>query len=162
MPRRFNCCVFNHPCPIWCPQVNLECRNDVVNPQFGNDFGFFNNLAVGEIAAQGIIPVSLVTSEGISILSNGAGGVNLLAGAYEISYFASATVPAGGSVEIKLQLNGADVSGSAIATTASVGTNVNLTQTIIVSLLEGGTLNLVNNTGEAVNFSTASIAVRRI
>ena len=162
MPRRFKCCVFNHPCPIWCPCANLACRNEVVNPQFGNDFGFFNNLAVGSIASGAGLPVSLVTNEGISILSNGAGGVSLLAGAYEVSYFASATVPAGGSVGIKLQLGGVDVSGSAISVSQSAGSVVNLTQTMIVTLLEASTLNLVNSTGEAVNFGTASISVRRI
>ena len=92
MPR-FNCCIFNHPCPIRCPLLSCGCRNEIVNPEFGNDFGFFNNTAVGEIASQTTIPVSLVTSEGTSIVSNGAGGVTLAAGAYEVSYLANGTVP---------------------------------------------------------------------
>ncbi len=162
MSRRFNCCVFNHPCPIWCPQVNLACRNEVVNPQFGNDFGFFNNLAVGAIAPQAIIPVSLVTSEGISILSNGVGGVSLLAGSYEISYLANGVIPASGTKSIKLQLNGADVSGSAISITQTVGDVVTLTQSMIVSFLEPSTLHLVNNSADTVNLTLASNSVRRI
>lgn len=162
MPRRFNCCVFNHPCPIFCPFVNLECRNDVVNPQFGNDFGFFNNLTVGAIATQATLPVSLVTSEGISILSNGAGSISLVAGNYEVSYLANGTIPASGTMSVKLQRNGVDVFGSAISITQTVGDVVNLTQNMIVSFLEPSTLTLVNNSADTVDFNYASISVRRI
>ena len=162
MPRRFNCCVFNHPCPIWCPCVNLACRNDVVNPTFANDFAFFNNLNVGTIASQAQIPVSLVNSEGISILSNGAGAVSLLAGAYEVSYLANGTIPAGGILGIKLKLDGVDVSGSAISISQTAGDVVNLTQTMIITLLEASTLQLVNNTAENVDFNYASLSIRRI
>ena len=71
MPR-FNCCVCNHPCPIFCPFINFTCQNDVVNPVVGNAFGFFNNLAVGDVAGGAQIPLSLV------ILGGDGGGRALM------------------------------------------------------------------------------------
>ncbi len=162
MPRRFNCCQFNHPCPIFCPSINLTCTNEVVNPDFDNDFGFFNNLAVGTIASQAIIPVSLVTSEGTSISSNGAGGVTLVPGSYEVSYLANGTVPASGTLSIKLQLNGVDLSGSVLNATQTAGDVVSLTQTMIISTTNTNTLNLVNNSSDDTTFTYASLSIRRI
>lgn len=164
MFRRFNCCVFNHPCPIWCPFVNLSCTNDVINPILQNDFGFFNNLAVGAISTQSIIPVGLVVNRGPSITQSNttAGAVNLLAGTYEISYLANGTVPAGGSMSIKLRLNGFDVSGSTLTTTQTAGNVASLTQTMILTVPQTSTLALVNNSANTTTYSYASMSIKRL
>ncbi len=163
MPRRrFNCCIFNHPCPIQCSAFNFSCTNDVVNPDFDNDFGFFNNTVLSTVDAGAVIPVVLVTSEGASITSNGAGGVTLLAGAYEVSYLANGVVPASGTFAVRLDLNGATISGSPISITQTAGNSVNLTQTMIITTNGTSTLQLVNNSAESVNFNYASISIRRI
>ncbi len=162
MPR-FNCCICNHPCPIFCPFINFQCQNEVVNPVAGNAFGFFNNLAVGEIVSGGQIPVALVTlgGEGGGISPN-MGAVTLTPGTYEVNYFAGGTMPVGGTLSIGLTLNGTAVSGSQVSSTQNSGTTVNLTRTIVVSAIDGGTLSLVNTSGEAATFSFASMFIRRL
>ncbi len=162
MPRRFNCCVFNHPCPIFCSAINLACSNQVVNPNFGNDFAFFNNTVLSTVDAGDVIPVVLVTSEGTSIVSNGAGGATLLAGAYEVSYLANGVVPTSGTFGIRLDLNGATVQGSPISITQTAGDVVNLTQTMIITTNGTSSLELLNNSAETVNFNYASLSIRRI
>ena len=158
---RSGCCRFNHPCPIWCPCVRRVCRNEVVNPVLTESFGFFNNTAVVAIAENAIIPLSLVEVGGSGILPNGAGAVTLAAGTYQVSYFASGTIPAGGTLSIKLRLNGVDVSGSVISATEAAGNVASLTQTIVLSTQLGGTLELVNNS-TSTTFSLASMLIRRI
>lgn len=162
MPR-FNCCVCNHPCPIFCPFIDLTCQNEVVNPVVSSAFGFFNNLSVGAIASGAQIPVSLVIlgGDGGGIVPN-AGGVTVTPGTYEINYFAGGTVPAGGTLSIGLTLDGVSVAGSQVSSTQSAGSTVNLTRTIVVSAIDGGTISLVNTSGEAATFSFASMFLRRL
>lgn len=164
MPRRFNCCIFNHPCPIFCP-FSLNCTgNQVVNPIIQPDFAFFNNTDVGDVASQAIIPVGLVQSRGTSISSNTTttGAVTLLAGTYEVSYFAQGTTGEGENVSIKLELNGTEVSGSAITVTDSESEEITLTQTMIIDVPQTSTLELVNNTSETILFTIASMTIRRL
>ncbi len=158
---RSGCCRFNHPCPIWCPCARRVCRNEVVNPVLTESFGFFNNTSVGVVAANAIIPLNLVELNGSGILPNGAGGVTLAGGTYQVSYFANGTVPAGGIMSVKLRLNGVDVPGSVISVTETAGNVASLTQTIVLTTQQGGTLELVNNS-TATNFSLASMLIRRI
>jgi len=158
--RRFNCCIFNHPCPICCP-INLACTNQVVNPIVGTAFGFFNNPFGGTIASQDVIPVGLVTYGGEGIASSG-NGVFLTAGSYEVNYFAGGTVPASGTLSIKLRINGVDVSGSIISSLQAVGTSVNLTRTIVITVPTNSELQLINNSSDTAVFSFASVFVRRL
>ena len=165
MYRRFNCCIFNHPCPIFCP-INLACRggNEIVNPIITSDFGFFNNLSVGEIASQGIIPVGFVQGSGAGILPSTitSGAVTLSAGTYEISYSVSGTVPASGTISAKLQVNGVDVSGSTISTTQTAGNAVNLSRTIVITVPQTSTLQIVNNSSDATTYTNASLLIKNI
>ena len=163
MSGRFNCCILNHPCPIFCPFIDFTCSNEVVNPIVANSFGFFNNTVGGEVAAGGIIPVSLVLlgGEGGGILSN-MGSVTLTPGTYEVNYFAGGVVPAGNSISISLALNGTTISGSTVSSTQSAGNTVNLTRTIVVYVENGGTLSLVNSTLQPTNFNFASVFIRRL
>ena len=158
--RRFNCCIYNHPCPIRCP-INLSCTNEVVNPIISSAYGFFNNTIGGTIGAESQIPLGLIIygGEGISSIN---GGVAITPGVYEVNYFAGGTIPAGGTFGIKLQLNGVDVAGSAVSSTQDAGETVNLTRTIVVSALQGGVLELINDTDESVDISFASMFVRRL
>ena len=162
MPR-FNCCVFNHPCPIFCPFVDFTCQNQVQNPITSSSFAFFNNIAGGTIANGSIIPVSLVIlgGEGGGITPS-AGAINVTPGTYEVNYFAGGTVPAGGTLSVALQLNGLTVSGSQISSTQPVSSTTNLTRTIVVSAVDGGTISLINTSSEAATFSFASVFVRRL
>lgn len=162
MPR-FNCCVCNHPCPIFCPFVNFTCQNQVVNPVVGNAFGFFNNLSVGTVADGGQIPLSLVIlgGEGGGILPN-AGAVTVTPGTYEINYFAGGTVPASGTLGIELTLNGVGIAGSQVSSTQNSGSTVNLTRTIVVTALDGGTIALESSSSDAATFSFASMFLRRL
>ncbi len=162
MPR-FNCCVFNHPCPIFCPLIPCGCTsNTVVNPSFGNDFGFFNNTSPGSIASQAVIPLGLVINEGGSVVPSANGGVTLAAGVYEVSYFANGTVSANGTLSIKLVLNNADVPGSVVTSTQAAGDVSSLTQTMILTVQQPSTLLLVNNSQDLTTFSNASMSIRRI
>lgn len=163
MPTRINCCSYNHPCPIFCPFVNFTCSNSVVNPIVSNSFAFFNNIVGGSITSGGLIPLSLVIlgGEGGGITSS-AGAVNVTPGTYEINYFAGGTVPASETLSIALQLNGVNIMGSEISGTQGSGTTLNLTRTIVVSAVNGGTISLVNTSSETVNFSFASMFIRRL
>ncbi len=162
MPRRFNCCGFNHPTPIFCPFINFQCSNDVINPTTANDFGYFNNLAVGAIATGGTLPLSVVLFSGEGIISNGIGSVVLTPGNYEINYFAGGTVPADGTLGIGLQLNGTTVLGSVVTQSQDAGSTVNLTRTIALTVPSGGTVSLINTSAQTTTFSFASLFVRRL
>ena len=166
MCRRFNCCIFNHPIPIFCPQINLACQdgNQIINPILNDDFGFFNNLLGGVVTPQAIIPVGFVQGRGTGILpsTTTAGAVTLQSGTYQITYSAGATVPASGSVSIKLTLNGVDVSGSVVSGTQTAGNVITLGRTITLTVPQTSTLALVNNSAENVTFADASLFIRQI
>ena len=156
-------CLFNHPCPIFCP-INLSCQgNEVINPVLTQSFGFFSNNDVGTIAANAIIPISLqeVSGDGISANTTTAGAINLLGGTYEISYFVQGIVPAGGTISTALRLNGDVISGSEIEQTQTPGDVVNMSKTIVFTTLLSGTLELFNSS-EATTFDSASVFVRRL
>lgn len=159
MPR-FNCCVFNHPCPIFCP-LNLPCSNNVLNPTLSAEFAFLNNTAPGSVAANATIPLGLTNFLG-NFVTPSDGGVVLSAGAYEVNYFASGTIPSNGTLQIGLYLNDVLAFGSSITSTASVDSEVNLTRTIVVNVPIGGTLLLRNSTSQAVDFSFASMFIRQL
>lgn len=159
---RSHCCRFNHPRPIWCPCARRVCRNEVVNPVLTESFGFFNNTAVGTIASNAIIPLTTVQTGGSGVSSNNAGGIILAAGTYQVSYFANGTVPAGGSVSVSLRINGTELSGSEVTVTGDSGNVASLTQTIVITLAQSGTLELVNSSLENVTYSLASVLIRRI
>lgn len=162
MPNRsFNCCIFNHPCPIFCPSVNLECENQVVNPLLGQGYAFFNNTDVGLIESSAQIPLSPVILGGGTILPSGE-GVLLPTGVYEVNYFASGTVPQGETLSIALQLGGTLVEGSQISATTTAGTTTNLTRTIVISVAQSSLLTLQNTTSQAADFSFASLFVRSL
>lgn len=165
MYRRFNCCIFNHPCPIFCP-INLACKggNDIINPIITTDYGFFNNLSVGAVATQTIIPVGFVQGSGSGILpsTTTSGAVTLSAGTYEISYSVSGTVPASGTISAKLQINGVDVSGSTISATQTAGNAVNLSRTIVITIPQTSTLQIVNNSSDSTTYTNASLFIRSI
>lgn len=161
---RFNHCCCNHPRPILCP-FSLDCdSNQVVNPILDTQFGFFNNTTTNTVLAQDTIPVFLVQSSGTSITpsltTNGA--VNLLAGTYEVSYFANGTVPANGNFSIKLEIDGVEVSGSVLNATQTAGEVASLTQTMIITVNQTSTLELVNNSADTTVFTNASMAIRRL
>ncbi len=164
MPR-MNCCIFNHPCPILCPS-NLGCigGNNIINPILPtNQYGFFNNTAPGSIATNAIIPVTLSVGAGSDITTSPTtGAVRLLAGTYEISYFAEGTIPSGGTISAKLSLNGTDVPGSTLTNTATAGNVVNLGKTIIITVNQTSTLQLVNATSETTTYSNASMSIKRL
>lgn len=164
MPR-MNCCISNHPCPILCP-TNLACRggNNIINPILPtNQYGFFNNTSPGSIATNAIIPLTLNVGSGTAITaSTTTGAVTLLAGTYEVSYFAEGTIPSDGTILTKLTLNGTDVAGSTLTDTATAGNVVNLAQTMIITVPQTSTLQLVNATSETTTYSNASMSIKRL
>ncbi len=159
---RSHCCRVNHPRPICCPCARRVCRNEVVNPVLTENFGFFNNTAVGTIASNAIIPLTTVQTSGSGVVSNNAGGIILAAGTYQVSYFANGTVPVGENISIALRVNGAELSGSKVTVTGTAGNVASLTQTIVIPLAQSGTLELVNSSLENVTYSLASMLIRRI
>ena len=134
-----------------------------MNPVISTSFGFFNNTIAGAIASDAIIPLNLVQSGGSGITSNGVGAVVLAAGVYQVTYFANGTIPASESMSINLRLNGVDVAGSVLSETGTSGDVSMLTQTIVVTVPQtGGTLQLINNSTDDVNFILVSLFVQRI
>ena len=160
--RSRNCCRFNHPCPIWCPCARRVCTNEVVNPIISESFGFFNNTSIGTVAPDATLPLSLITLSGSGIAPNSSGGILLSSGTYQISYFANGTIPASGVVGVKLQLNGVDVSGSDIFENGTISNLVTMSQTILLSVNQTATLELVNASNDAAAYSLGSILIRRI
>lgn len=162
--RRYNCCCFNHPCPIFCRSLCVNsCQNEVINPVIGANFGFFNNTNVGAVTGNTIIPLSVVQSGGTGVTSNGLGGISLVSGIYQVTYFASGEFPSGGILGVKLRLGGQDVANAVISETGTAGDVSTLTQTIVVNVpQEGAILELVNNSTQSVVFTLASMFVQRI
>ncbi|MBE7075969.1 MAG: hypothetical protein E7375_02760 [Clostridiales bacterium] len=160
---RFNCCRFNHPCPICCPCIRC-CENTVINPVITSIFGFFNNLSAGTIADDAIIPLNFVEGDSANIATSPTvpGAVFLAAGTYQVTYLAGGTVPAGGTLAIALRLNGIVIEGSTLMASQTVGDVVNLSQTISITVAQGSTLELINVSGEATTYSYASMFVRVI
>ncbi len=152
-------CCGNHPNPIFCP-FSLDCTgNQVINPEFVEDFGFFNNTVPSVVSSQGVIGVNMAMIRGGTISSVGS-SVQLDAGVYEATYLAGGIIPTG-HISIKLTLNGVEVADSVLHTTDDTGEVNNLTQKIMLAVPVTSTLSLVNNTNESVNFLYASIVVRR-
>ena len=160
--NRRNCCCFNHPVSIWCPCAQKSCSNEVVNPVLTESFGFFNNVSSTTIAQQDRIPLNLVQIGGGGISLNGSGSIVLSAGTYQISYFASGTVPTTGTVSIKLRLNSTDVSGSIITQAQAQNETATLTQTIVINVPQDGAILEIVNNGSTTSFGLASMFIRRI
>ncbi len=161
---RYNCCSYNHPCPLYCPGLIGSSVTEVVNPVTTAEYGYFNNVAGGTIATDAIIPVSLVQGSGTSITASPttAGAVRLSAGNYEVSYVVEGTVPASGTLSTNLRLNGTDVPGSTLSTTRTVGNVVNQTQRIVLTVPQASTLELVNNSTDETTYSYANLVIRKI
>ena len=163
--RGFNCCICNHPCPLYCPSFTTSCReNIVVNPVLSESFGFFNNTAVGAVESGATIPLALIQGRGTSITgsSTTTGAINLLPGTYEVAYFAEGTVPESGVISIQLELNEVVVSGSTISQTLPAGSGTTLTQTIVINVPQESTLELVNNSVDTTTYANASVFIRRL
>ena len=161
--RQLNCCWCNHPYPIWCPASRFcSCSNEVVNPIDVSSFGFFRNTAVGTVGANAIIPLAIVQGGGAGISATGGGAIALAAGIYEVTYFANGTIPASGTLSIKLRLNGVDVAGSVISDTQTTGNVSSLTQTVVITVSQAGIIELANNSTDEVTFTVGSLFVRRI
>ncbi len=157
-----NCCC-NHPCPIFCNRLRC-CTNDVVNPVLTNAFGFFNNTATQTVDAFSIVPVNFVLGEGTSILPSQttAGAVALAQGTYEVSYFANVVLNDSEVAQIALRLNGVVVSGSEVQDTGTAGQQLSLTQTIMLTVAQASTLELINNTSNATVFNLASLSIKKL
>lgn len=155
-----NCCISNHPCPILCSSLS-SCTNTILNPVIAIPFAFFDNRQTQTVATDGTIAVNLVESRGSEITTSTAvsGAVDLAAGSYQVTYLAGGTVPSGGNLSIKLRLDGIDVQSSLLTTTQPAGQFANLTQTIIITVLQTTTLEIVNNSGQDTIYSYASISV---
>ena len=163
MARPFNCCVFNHPCPIFCPLLTRCNGNTIVNPTITEAFGFFNNTDVGTIGSQFRIPLNLVQGNSDRITASTTNGaVQLTPGTYEVTYLAGGSVPANGTLSIKLRLNGFDVTGSTLNGTQTAGNVVNLTQSIVLTVTQTSVLELVNNSAQTANFAYASMVVKSL
>lgn len=166
MFRRFNCCIFNHPIPIFCPWINLSCQdgNQIINPIITNSYGYFTNTAGGEIASQGIIPVGFVQGRGSMILPSitTSGAITLSAGTYAITYSANGTIPASGTVSLELELNGVAVSDSIVSATQTASNVASLSKTVVITVPQTSTLELVNASSDAATFSNVSVFVRQI
>ena len=159
--NRRNCCL-NHPFPIWCPCARRSCTNEVVNPVLSESFGFFNNTLTGTIVQEDNLPLNPIQIGGGGINSNGAGSIILSAGTYQISYFASGTVPVSETLSIKLRLNAVDVPGSIISETQTAGDFATVTQTIVINAPQDGAILEVVNNSTSTNFGLASVFIRRI
>lgn len=156
------CCIPNQPRPIFCPLI-VRSENNIVNPTLTNEFGFFYNTALGEIGTGTLIPLTFVNGRGTTISqSTTAGAITLLPGTYQISYTANAVTPAGENVTIDLELNGTEVSGSAVTASGTAGTSVVLGQTIVLTTQTTSTLELVNISGETTEFFSASVTINRL
>lgn len=162
--RRFNCCVFNHPCPIFCPFLPSGCENEVVNPQIADSsFGFFS--AVNQtVAPDGLIPLNLAQGNGLDVTQSTVitGAVALLAGTYQITFSAGGTSTSSGLLSVGLRLNGVEVSNSTASASATAGQTVNLTNTIVLTTSQGGILELVNNSANTTTYGYANLFVRSI
>ncbi len=156
MPR-FNCCVFNHPCPIFCPFVNLQCSNEVLNPVISTGFAFLTNTG-GSFVAGGVIPLTLTSGA----IMQASGGVQLGAGTYEINYFAGGTIPGNGVLSIALSVNGTVDTQSVVSVSGTAGNFANLQRTIVITVPQNSILTLVNNSSSAVTFSQTSMFVRQL
>jgi len=159
----FNC-FLNHPCPIFC-STNLTCQgNEVVNPVLTQSFAFFSNNDVGAIETGAIIPLSLsqVSGDSISASTTTEGAINLLPGIYEVAYFAQGTNSPSSTISVSLELNGTQILGSEISQTLDVGSEVAMSKTIVISVAQESTLELVNNSSQTTTFDSASVFVRRL
>lgn len=157
-------CFFNHPRPIFCPALRVNCENQIVNPVVLSDYGYFYNTAPGEIETETTIPLALVLSRGTSISASTttAGAINLLPGTYEITYTVGGEIAAGGTLSAELELNGIDVVGSVLTETGTAGNEVNLSNTLLLNVTAVSTLELVNNTAETATFTFAGVSITRL
>ena len=157
-------CFYNHPTRIVCATIVQNCRNEVTNPVIVNGYGYFNNLNVGQIATGEILPVTPIVTRGTNILNSTttSGAITLQPGTYEISYTATGEIPTGGTISVGLELNNTGVSGSDITESGTAGNVVSLSRTIILSVINESTLNLVNSGTEDTTYNFAGITINRL
>lgn len=155
-----NCCICNHPCPIQCSSLS-SCQNNVLNPVLTVPFAFFSNTSTQTVVQNGTIALNLIESRGSEITPSTevTGAITLSAGTYQLSYLAGGIVPSGGTLSIKLRLDGVDVEDSILTVTQTADTFANLTQSIIITVLQSTTLELVNNSAQDTTYSIASISL---
>ncbi len=163
MARRFNCCIFNHPIPIFCPLLRSCDQRQIVNPTFANGFGVFTN-AGATVAAGTSVPLTFSQGYGTAISQSltTPGAVELLAGSYIVNYSLNGTIPAGGTMTLSLWLNGAVVPNSTVSITGTAGQNTTLTGFAVVTLPQTGTLQLANTGAQAITAASANVIIRSL
>ena len=67
-----------------------------------------------------------------------------------------------GTLGIELRLNGVSIPGSQVSSSQNAGSTVNLTRTIVVSAIDGGTISLTSSSSDTETFSFASMFLRRL
>jgi len=159
----WNNCFCNHPCPIFCRRLRC-CTNDVVNPILTESFGYFNNTSTLTVGSFDTIPVFFVLGQGTSVVQSDSvnGAVTLAQGTYEVSYFANVVIPASGTANIALTINGAVVSGSQVEVTGTAGEVRPVSQTIMVSVAQASTLELINNSADLLIVNLASLSIKKL
>ncbi|MBR1890100.1 MAG: hypothetical protein IJ817_00250 [Clostridia bacterium] len=157
-------CFFNHPIRIVCPNVVTQCSNDIINPVILNDYAFFNNTGATEIAPDTTIPVTLVINRGSNITQSitTTGAISLQPGVYEVTYSVTGTIPAGGTIETELELNGVTISGSTLTVSQTAGETISMSQTLIINVPAISTLQLINAGAEETTFSYVGVTLNRL
>lgn len=158
-------CCPNNPRPIFTRSLGLCSPNTVVNPPIATtSFAFFTNNNVGIIASGDSIPLTITQSRDSDITQSLSvfGAVTLLPGIYQITYFVQGDIPTGGEISIGVHQNGVQLIDSVATQSGTTGTSVSISKTIVLNVNVTSTLQLINESGESVDFSTANMFISKL
>lgn len=164
----FNQCYLSpyYPEPIFTCRRNillaiLNSTNVVINPTTA--FALLSSATTQTVADDGNIVTTFIAGSGNSVNVDGGGNITLSPGTYRVSYTVMATLPAGGNMSSALYLNGTEVSSSQSTATGTAGNAGVLVNTSTITIpAGGGTLRLVNTSGDSLTVNATNIVITKI
>ncbi len=148
-----------YPRPFFIAPENQSGSNNVVNPARSEEWGFFVGLPT-TVANGGTVPLTLNASTGTAVSQQNAGVVSITTGSYQVSYnitASSATDP----MQFGVELNGT-ILPFTVVTATSGGSDVTLSNSVIITAPSNSTLRLVNLTAGNADVAISSMAVTKL
>lgn len=142
-------------------------RNPIVNPPTPVTPQEIESVYAGAtavtVAAGGFVPIAPIAQTPSSTLTVTGGAVALPAGSYLITYSMQGSNPtADGDVLLSLYANGAQIAGETVSEYATTGTLASGSKTIVYTTASPVSLTLVNTSGSALDYASASITATKI
>ena len=150
-----------YPCQVTTSFCNCT-GNSVINPVSTESFAFLSLVSPATVDCEEIVPVALSSSGGSGITSTESGVVNLTPGTYQATFNVTSEIGASGENNFALSVNDEVLSSSISQVQGTIGNVESVSNSVVITISESSTLNLINNGTDEVTISNANLFVRRI